>query len=70
MGLMGLFFIAQAVYMQGVLNDMEKQKKLAENQEQKAAWKTFNSLFLQFLIDKRHKSPHYAPFKNNGKTPH
>ena len=37
MGLMGLFFIAQAVYMQGVLNDMEKQKELAENQEQTAA---------------------------------
>ncbi|MBR3482039.1 MAG: septation protein A [Neisseriaceae bacterium] len=32
MGLMGLFFIAQAVYMQGVLNDMEKHKKAQEEQ--------------------------------------
>lgn len=32
MGLMGLFFIAQGVYMQGIINDMEKHKKAQEEQ--------------------------------------
>ena len=33
MGLMGLFFIAQAVYMQGIISDMEKHKQKQESEE-------------------------------------